>query len=96
MATYYVQFAPQDEPGRWHTVARVEDRALAQEMARLAVRSFATAAKNVGRAVSRSALKREGTLHHAEWELGFGTYREEAESLSERAQLSLRARSSPR
>ena len=96
MATYYVQFASQDEPRRWHTVARVEDRALAQEMARLAARSFVTAAKTVGRAVSRSALKREGALHHAEWELGFGKYREEAESLCERAELSLRAQGSPR
>jgi hypothetical protein len=60
MATYYVQFASQDEPRRWHTVARVEDRALAQEMARLAASSLVTAARNVGRAVSRSALKREG------------------------------------
>ncbi len=92
-----MQFASLDEPGRWHTVVRVDDRALAEEMARLAATSLmtTTATRFVGRAVSRSALRREGALHHAEWELGFGRHRADAQRLRERAELSLRTQASP-
>lgn len=93
MATYYVQFASLEEPGRWHTVARVDDRRLAEEMARIAGTSFmrtTTAPRYAGRVASRSALKRAGTLHHAEWELGFGKHRQYGEALRERAEHRLR------
>ena len=45
----------------------------------------------VGRAVSRSALRKEGKLQHAEWELGFGRYRAYGDALRERAERNLRA-----
>lgn len=94
MVTYYVQFASLEEPGRWHTVARVDDdRRLAEEMARIAGSSFmrtTTATRYAGRVVSRSALRREGALHRAEWELGFGKYREYGAALRERAEWRLR------
>jgi hypothetical protein len=92
MATYYVQFASQEEPERWHTVARVTDRRLAREMARLAATSYLRvgAPSFTGRAVSRTALAREGRLHHAEWELGFGRFREYGDGLRERAEREFR------
>jgi hypothetical protein len=34
--TYFVQIADPEEPERWHTVARVEGKALANEVVRLA------------------------------------------------------------
>ena len=34
--TYYVQISDPDEPERWHTLARVEGRELADEVIRLA------------------------------------------------------------
>ena len=92
MSTYYVQFASLEEPRLWHTVARVDDRMLAREMAWIAGTSFmrtTTATRYVGRAVSRSALKGEGTLHHAEWELGFGKHRQYGEALRRRAERRL-------
>ena len=39
--TYYVQFSsPEDENERWHTLARVEGKALADEMVRLVEGSY--------------------------------------------------------
>jgi hypothetical protein len=98
--TYYVQFASPEEidraevrPSRsWHTIARVSDRMLADEMARLAETSYMRTTSTptfVGRAISRSALKREGGWHHAEWELGIGTFRDYGEALRERGQRNL-------
>ena len=95
MATYYVQFASHEEPDRWHTVARESDQRLAREMARLAGTSYMRAATTsgfTGRAVSRWALARAGRLQHAEWELGFGRFREYGEALRKRAERE-RARS---
>jgi hypothetical protein len=94
-ATYYVQFAAPEEPGRWHTVARIDDRRLAEEMARIAGASYmrtTVRSRFAGRAVSRSALRREGGLQHAEWELGFGRFREYGEGVRARAEELLRAR----
>lgn len=93
MATYYVQFASSQAPERWSTIARVDDRRLADEMARLAGTGFmrlTLTSRFVGRAVSRSALKREGGLQHAEWGLGFGRHRDYGERLRQRAELELR------
>jgi hypothetical protein len=45
----------------------------------------------IGRAVSRSALRREGSLARAEWELGFGEHRAYGEALREKAERNLRA-----
>ncbi len=93
MAIYYVQYASSRAPDRWYTIARVDERRLADEMARLAGTAFmrlTLTSSFVGRAVSRSALKREGGLHHAEWELGFGRDREYCERLRERAERELR------
>jgi hypothetical protein len=88
-ATYYVQFEAPEEPGRWHTIARVHDHELADAIARLAERSYGRTAVLThfrGRVVSRSALRRQGTLAHADWELGIGRYREYAELLRQRAE----------
>lgn len=95
-ATYYVQFADPEEPGRWRTVARVHDHPLAQEMARLArtsyLRTTVTSESHfLGRAVSRSALRREKSLHHADWELGIGRFRAYGDGLREKAERNLRA-----
>jgi hypothetical protein len=96
-ATYYVQFA---EPGsakpRWHTIARVSDLELANEIARLAESSYmrTTVLREdhyVARTISLSALKGEGGWPHADWELGAGTYRAYGEALRERAERNLRA-----
>ena len=38
--TYYVQISDPEEPERWHTVARVEGRELADEVIRLAQGSY--------------------------------------------------------
>ena len=39
--TYYVQFSsPADDSSRWHTIARVEGKALAEEMVRLVEGSY--------------------------------------------------------
>lgn len=98
--TYYVQFAsphevePEDgsEPV-WHTIARVHDRRLADEIARLAESGYmrtTVTSHYSARAVSRSALRREGHLHHADWELGMGKFRAYADGLRERAERNLR------
>jgi hypothetical protein len=88
-ATYYVQFSsPVDEPERWHTIARVEGKALASEMVRLVEGSYGRVAvtyRYSGRALSRSALRKAGALQHADWELGVGHHREYGEALREKA-----------
>ena len=99
--TYYVQFASPEEVGhpsagatrRWHTIARVNDRRLAEEMARLtetACMRTTMRSKFVGRAISRSALRREGGWHHADWELGIGRFQAYGEGLREKAERNLR------
>ena len=92
--TYYVQFRdPDEEPARWHTIARVEGRALADEVIRLAEGSYMRATVLThyeARAVSRSALRRDGKLAHAEWELGMGPHRQYGRALVERAEQYLR------
>jgi hypothetical protein len=42
------------------------------------------------RALSRSALRREGRLAHAEWELGMGPHRDYGRALVEKAERNLR------
>ena len=61
--TYYVQISDPDEPERWHTVARVEGKAMADEVIRLAqgtyMRATVTAESHYSaRALSRSHLRR--------------------------------------
>lgn len=93
-ATYYVQFAAPEEEGRpWHTIARVHDRLLAEEIARLARGSYMRT--NVtshydARAVSRSKLEQQGSRQHADWELGIGPHRWYGEALREKAERNLR------
>lgn len=91
-ATYYVQFEAPEEPGRWHTVACVHDHALADEVARLAEGSFERTTVLThyrARVCSRSALRRDGALAHAEWELGMGQHRGYGEALLHRAERNL-------
>ena len=91
-ATYYVQFESPEEPGRWHTIACVHDHAVADEVARLAEGSYERAQVLThyrARVVSRSALRRAGTLAHADWELGMGQHRAYGEALLDRAQRNL-------
>jgi hypothetical protein len=93
---YYVQFAAPEEPERWHTIARVEGKELADEVMRLAEGSYmrtTVISHYVARAVSRSALRRDGKLAHAEWELGMGEHREYGRALVEKAERNLRLRS---
>jgi hypothetical protein len=93
-ATYYVQFSsPADDPERWHTIARVEGRALADEMVRLVEGSYGRATVTfhyAGRALSRSALRKDKVLQHADWELGIGRHREYGEALLAKAVRHLR------
>jgi hypothetical protein len=92
--TYYVQFAEPEIPDRWHTIARVQGRPLADEVIRLAEGSYmrtTVISHYVARAVSRSALRRDGKLAHAEWELGMGPHRQYGRALVERAERNLRA-----
>jgi hypothetical protein len=93
-ATYYVQFSsPADDPERWHTIARVEGRALADEMVRLVEGSYGRATVTfhyAGRALSRSALRKDKVLQHADWELGIGRHREYGEVLLAKAERNLR------
>jgi hypothetical protein len=93
-ATYYVQFSsPADDPSRWHTIARVEGRPLADEMVRLVEGSYGRTTVTyhyAGRALSRSALKRDKTLQHAEWEIAIGHHREYAEMLRAKAERAVR------
>lgn len=95
--TYYVQIAEPDEPDRWHTIARVEGRELADEIVRLASGSYMrttviTESHFLARAVSRSQFRREGKLTHAEWELGMGELRQYGRALVERARSNLAGR----
>ena len=94
-ATYYVQFSsPVDEPERWHTIARVEGKPLADEMVRLVEGSYGRVAvtyHSSGRALSRWALRRAGALQHADWELGVGHHREYGDALREKAVRNLAA-----
>jgi hypothetical protein len=89
--TYYVQISdPEEEPERWHTVARVEGRELADEVVRLAqgtyMRATVTAETRYrARALSRSHLRKEKRLAHADWELGMGEQRHYGRALVERA-----------
>jgi hypothetical protein len=88
-ATYYVQFESPEEPGRWHTIACVHDHVLADEIARLAESSYGRTAVLThyrARVASRSALRREGALAHADWELGMGQHRGYGEALLQRAE----------
>jgi hypothetical protein len=91
-ATYYVQFESPEEPGRWHTIACVHDHVLADEVARLAESSFGRTEVLThyhARVVSLSALRRAGTLAHAQWELGMGHHRGYGEALLYRAERNL-------
>jgi hypothetical protein len=94
-ATYYVQFcSPEDDSARWHTIARVEGKALADEMVRLVEGSFGRTTVTFhysGRAVSRSALRKDGGLQHSDWELGVGPHREYAQALLQKAERNLRS-----
>jgi hypothetical protein len=92
--TYYVQIADPDDPERWHTVARVEGRELADEVVRLAGGSYMRATVLAethyrARAVSQSALRRDKRLAHAQWELGMGEHRHYGRALVERASRNL-------
>ena len=92
-ATYYVQFRdPEEDAGRWHTIARIEDRLLAEEIARLAQGSYGRTTvytHYTARVVSRSALEDEGARHHADWELGAGRHRAYGVMLREKAERNL-------
>jgi hypothetical protein len=95
--TYYVQIADPEEPERWHTVARVEGRALADEVVRLAqgsyMRTTVLAESHYrARALSRSYLRKEKRLAHADWELGMGEHRHYGRALVERARQLLDVR----
>jgi hypothetical protein len=91
---YYVQFSsPADDPQRWHTIARVEGKQLADEMVRLVEGSYGRTTVTYhysGRALSRSALRRDKTLQHAEWEIGIGHHRQYADMLREKAERNVR------
>lgn len=93
-ATYYVQFSsPEDDPERWHTIARVEGKALADEMVRLVEGSYGRTTVTFhysGRALSRSALRRDKALQHADWELAIGRHRVYGDALREKAVRNLR------
>ena len=92
--TYYVQILdPGEEPERWHTIARVVGRPLADEVVRLARGTYmrtTVVSHYEARALSRSALRREGKLAHAEWELGMGAHRAYGRALVEKAEHDLR------
>ncbi len=96
--TYYVQISdPEEEPERWHTVARVEGRALADEVIRLAqgtyMRATVTAETRYrARALSRSHLRKDKRLAHADWELGMGEHRHYGRALADRARQNLTVR----
>ena len=96
--TYFVQICdPEEEPERWHSVARVEGRELADEVVRLAQGSYMRTtvmaeSHYLARAVSQSALKRDKGLAHAQWELGMGPHRHYGRALVEKARSNVRAR----
>lgn len=92
--TYFVQIADSEEPERWHTIARVEGRELAEEVVRLAEGSYMRTtvmaeSHYAARAVSQSRLRRDGVLAHAQWELGMGERREYGRALVARAERNL-------
>jgi hypothetical protein len=90
--TYFVQIAAPEEPERWHTIARVQGRELADEVVRLAAGSYmrTTVIEHyTARAVSQSRLRRDGVLAHAQWELGMGEHRHYGRALVERAERNL-------
>jgi len=93
--TYYIQIAdPEEEPDRWHTVARVEGKELADAVIRLAQGSYMRATVTAeshyrARALSRSRLRRDKRLAHADWELGMGAHRHYGRALVERARETL-------
>lgn len=90
--TYYVQFSDPEEPERWHTIARVQGRPLADEVVRLAEGSYmrtTVISHYSARALSRSALRRGGRLAHAEWELGMGPHRDYGRALVAKAERNL-------
>lgn len=92
--TYYVQFQdPAEEPERWHTIARVQGKERADEVVRLARGTYMRATVTthyLAQALSRSALRRDGRLAHAEWELAMGPHREYGRALVDRAERNLR------
>ncbi len=95
--TYFVQIADPEEPERWHTVAQVVGRPLADEVVRLAQGSYMRTTVMaethfLARAVSQSQLKRDKRLAHAQWELGMGEHRHYGRALVERARSNLGAR----
>jgi hypothetical protein len=94
-ATYYVQISvPEEEFERWHTIAKVDDRLLAEEMTRLAEGSYGrvhVTEHYAARAMSRSALEKEHARQHADWELGAGRYRGYGDTLREKAERNLRS-----
>ncbi|HEU4449349.1 MAG TPA: hypothetical protein VFR63_05130 [Gaiellaceae bacterium] len=93
--TYFVQIADPQEPDRWHTIARVVGRELADEVVRLAAGSYmrTTVIEHyAARALSQSHLRREGRLAHAQWELGMGEHRHYGRALVERAERNLAGR----
>ena len=92
--TYFVQIADPEDPDRWHTVARVEGKALADEVVRLAQGSYMrTTVMAEGhyeaRAFSRSRLRQDKRLAHAEWELAMGEHRHYGRALVERARTNV-------
>jgi hypothetical protein len=92
--TYFVQIAEQEDPDRWHTVARVEGKALADEVVRLAQGSYMRTTVMAeshyqARALSRSRLRQDKRLAHAEWELAMGEHRHYGRALVERARTNV-------
>ena len=92
--TYFVQIADPEDPERWHTVARVEGRPMADEVVRLAQGSYMRTtvmaeSHFLARAVSQSALRRDKRLAHAQWELGMGEHRHYGQALVEKARSNL-------
>ena len=95
--TYFVQIADPEDPERWHTVARVEGRELADEVVRLAQGSYMRTtvmaeSHYLARALSQSKLRRDKSLAHAQWELGMGELRHYGRALVDRALQNLRVR----
>ena len=95
--TYFVQISDPEEPERWHTVASVEGKELADEVVRLAQGSYMRTtvmaeSHYLARAVSQSALKRDRQLAHAQWELGMGPHRHYGRALVEKARQNIVAR----
>jgi hypothetical protein len=93
--TYFIQIAQPEEPDRWHTIARVQGHELADEVVRLAQGSYmrTTVIEHyLARALSRTHLRRDGKLAHAEWEVGMGDLRHYGQALVEKAEKNLASR----